>query len=264
VARRTQPHSTKRMKAIKNRATPAPSLDVVEIASAPRPRDLRPASDIFVDVLVSLKSVLTPEQFQVLEHELSAFSEEYRHEHYTACALRVGRTIEHVVYALARSWGVDVNRTTLKVLSGLHNSFEQLSKTVIAYAASDESAKGKRRKAVQDQFEQVSKSLARLVFDLDLQMPPESTDVPVNVESILRDIKKQFVRRKKVLEAVDAIIKTDLLRKILDIRNDAAHASTSGARRELSRIEIDAAVELLRTALFLFGNVAFAVAEKGG
>jgi hypothetical protein len=150
------------------------------------------------------------------------------------------------------------------VLSGLHNSFEQLSKTVIAYAASDEGAKGKRRKAVQDQFEQVSKSLARLVFDLDLQMPPKSTDVPVNVESILRDIKKQFVRRKKVLETVDAIIKTDLLRKILDIRNDAAHASTSGAHRELSRIEIDAAVELLRTALFLFGNVAFAVAEKDG
>jgi hypothetical protein len=260
----TQPHSTKRIKAMKTRAAPAPSLDVVEMASAPRPRDLRPASDIFVDVLVSLKSVLTPEQFLVLEHELSAFSEEYRHEHYTACALRIGRTIEHVVYALARSWGVDVNRTTLKVLSGLHNSFEQLSKTVIAYVASDESAKGKRRKAVQDQFEQVSQSLTRLVFDLDLQMPPESTDVPVNVESILRDIKKQFVRRKKVLETVDAIIKTDLLRKILDIRNDAAHASTSGVRRELSRNEIDAAVELLRTALFLFGNVAFAVAEKDG
>lgn len=260
----TQPHSTKRIIAMKTRAAPGPSLDVVEMASAPRPRDLRPASDIFVDVLVSLKSVLTPEQFQVLEHELSAFFEEYRHEHYTACALRIGRTIEHVVYALARSWGVDVNRTTLKVLSGLHNSFEQLSKTVIAYAASDESAKGKRRKAVQDQFEQVSQSLARLVFDLDLQMPPESTDVPINVELILRDIKKQFVRRKKVLETVDAIIKTDLLRKILDIRNDAAHASTSGVRRELNRSEIDAAVELLRTALFLFGNVAFAVAEKDG
>jgi hypothetical protein len=72
-AAHTQPHSTKRMKATKTRAAPAPSFDVVEMASAQRPRDLRPASDIFVDVLVSLKSVLTPEQFQVLEHELSAF-----------------------------------------------------------------------------------------------------------------------------------------------------------------------------------------------
>jgi hypothetical protein len=89
----------------------------------------RLASDIFADVLASLKSVLNPDQFQVLEHELSAFSEEYRHEHYTACALRIGRTIEHVVYALARSWGVNVNRATLQVLSGLDNSFEQLSNT---------------------------------------------------------------------------------------------------------------------------------------
>ena len=70
------------------------------------------------------------------------------------------------------------------------------------------------------------------------------------------------VRREKVLNTVDSIIKEDICRKILDVRNDAAHASTTGARRELSRKEIDAAVEHLRTVLFLFGNVAFAVAEK--
>lgn len=95
-------------------------------------------------------------------------------------------------------------------------------------------------------------------------MHPESTNVPVNVELILRDIRKQFAPRNRVRQTVDAIINEDILRKILDIRNDAAHASTSGARRELNKSDIDAAVELLRTALFLFGNVAFAVAEKDG
>lgn len=150
------------------------------------------------------------------------------------------------------------------MLSGLNNSFEQLSKTVIAYATSDENLKARRKKAVQEQFEQVSNKLVRLVFDLDSHMRPESTDVPVNVESILRDIKKQFAPRQKVLKTVDAIIKEDILRKLLDVRNDAAHASTTGARRELNKNEIDAAIELLRTALFLFGNIAFAVAEKDG
>jgi hypothetical protein len=91
---------------------------------------------------------------------------------------------------------------------------------------------------------------------------PENTDVPLNVESIVRDIRKQFGRRNKVLNAVNAIINEGILRKILDVRNDAAHASTSGVRRELSKEEIDAALELLRTALFLFSNVAFAVADK--
>jgi hypothetical protein len=88
----------------------------------------------------------------------------------------------------------------------------------------------------------------------------EAASVPVNVEAILRDIRKQFSSRKRVFDAVNAIINESLLRKILDVRNDAAHASTNGVRRELNRDEIDAAV--LRTALFLFGNVAFAVAEK--
>ena len=61
----------------------------------------------------------------ILKHELNSFSEEYRHELHIL-RIAIGR-IEHVVYALARSWGVDVNRTTLKVLSGLDSSFEQLS-----------------------------------------------------------------------------------------------------------------------------------------
>lgn len=80
-------------------------------------------SRLFDDVLISLKSILSPEQFEILETELSAFSEEYRHEHYTACALRIGRTLEHVIYALARDWGVKINRTTLQVLSDLGKQF---------------------------------------------------------------------------------------------------------------------------------------------
>jgi hypothetical protein len=87
--------------------------------------------DVFVDVLISLKSVLDPEQFRLLSHELSAFSEEYRHAHYTACGLRVGRTLEHVVYALARAWGVNVNRTTLEVISGLDESVERLKQFAV-------------------------------------------------------------------------------------------------------------------------------------
>ncbi len=54
-----------------------PMGDLME--SALPPSDLTLASDIFADVLVSLESVLSPDQFEVLEHELSAFSEEYRH-----------------------------------------------------------------------------------------------------------------------------------------------------------------------------------------
>jgi hypothetical protein len=65
-----------------------------------------------------------------------------------------------------------------------------------------------------------------------------------------------------VRNAVNAIINSEITRKILESRNAAAHASTNGARRELTRNDIDNSVELLRSALMLFTNVAFAVAEK--
>ena len=224
--------------------------------------DFEHPSDIFFDVLISLKSVLAPDKFEVLEQELAAFSEEYRHEHYTACGLRIGRTLEHVVYALACAWGVNVNRTTLRVLSNLDQSYSQLSEAVIAYATTDELQKGKRKQTVQERLVDFQKKFYSAQFDIHSDLRPESSDVAVNVESIIRDVRKQYSRRGKVLKAVETIIETQLLRRILNVRNNAAHASTNGLRRELTKDEIDAAVELLRSALLQFGNVAFAIAQK--
>ena len=217
--------------------------------------------DIFGDVLVSLESVLSAEQFLVLKAELSAFDEEYDNEHYTACALRIGRTLEHVVYALAVAWGVQVNRTTLKLLSNLEGSFAQLSEAVITYATAIDRERPNRKRQVEKQFEQVNTNLTKILLELDA-LTPTSTDVPLNVESIIRDIRKQFTRVTKVRTGLDYIIDKQILRRILEARNNAAHASTNGERRELKKSEVDTTVELLRTALFWFGNVAFAMAEK--
>jgi hypothetical protein len=172
----------------------------------------------------------------------------------------LGRTLEHVVHALARAWGVNVNRTTLQVLSDLSNAFDQLSRTVVEYAGSEENEKSRLKTKIQDRCQLVSNKLLTLVFDLD-NMELEESDVPVNV-SLVRDIKRRFVARERVRRAVDEVVQADLIRKILHIRNTAAHAHVSGARRELSWNEVDEAVELLRTALFRLSNVAFTLAER--
>jgi hypothetical protein len=217
--------------------------------------------DVFTDVLISLKSVLNSEQFELLSSELSAFSEEYRHSHYTACGLRVGRTLEHVVYALARAWNVNVNRTTLRVLASLDTAVEQLKQLSVYYAGSEGDEKLRMKHNVQECCHEVSTRLINLIFDLD-SAQTQNTNVPVNVEAIVRDIRRQFAAREKVRRAVDAIIKANTIRQILELRNSAAHADTTGVRRELKRAEVDQAVELLRAALFMLSNVAFAVAEK--
>ena len=217
--------------------------------------------DVFFDVLISLNSVLNPDEFDVLKGELEAFSEEYRHRHYTACGLRIGRTLEYVVYALARAWGVNVNRTSYRFC----RASMVLSTSCPRPSLITRHRKANKKSQSRTRFrnsENVSRRLWKLVFELDSDLRPENTEVPINVESILRDIKKQFRRRAKVLNAINAVIESQITRKILESRNAAAHGSTSGMRRELTRSDIDNSVELLRTALMLFTNVAFAVAEK--
>jgi hypothetical protein len=61
---------------------------------------------------------------------------------------------------------------------------------------------------------------------------------------------------------LDFVIKEQILRRILETGNSAAHASTDGERRELKKSDADCTVELLRRAIFLFVNIAFAIAEK--
>jgi hypothetical protein len=216
----------------------------------------------FFDILVSFRAVIPRDKFELLEDELRAFSEEYNHGHYTSCGLRIGRTIEHIVYALALAWHVQVNRTTLHVLSDLQNSFEQLSATLITYASAPEPERPKVRKNVQDHCSMVSRKLFDLAFRMDAGMEVVATNVPINVEAILRDIKKQFSAHPNVRRSIDAIESGKIVRGILDFRNNAAHADTGGVRRELSEEDVQKGIELLRTALFLLSNVAFAVADR--
>jgi hypothetical protein len=114
---------------------------------------------------------------------------------------------------------------------------------------------------VKERYNDVSNKLSSLLFDLD-SAQPANTDAPINVEAIVRDIRRQFAAREKVRRAVDSIIKANTVRQILQLRNSAAHADTSGVQRELKRNEVDQALELLRATLFMLSNVAFAVAEK--
>jgi hypothetical protein len=56
-----------------------------------------------LDVLVYLSAIRTFQIEPIFSMRFNGsadrlVSEEYRHEHYTACALRIGRTLEHVVY----------------------------------------------------------------------------------------------------------------------------------------------------------------------
>ena len=78
----------------------------------------------------------------------------------------------------------------------------------------------------------------------------------VNIKSILRDIKKKFGRYTEIREELDKLINEDLIDNLLDKRNRAAHADTSGRRIEFDRSELENMVSGLRTVLFHLVNIA--------
>ena len=135
----------------------------------------------FIDVLVSFRSIIPDEKFRVLEAELNSFAEEYHHGHYTSCGLRIGRTLEHIVYALALSWNVRVNRVTLHILADLESSFDRLSSTLIAHASASEDDKLRSRKSVQDHCGEISRKLFDLASKIENQMDVVTTNVPINM-----------------------------------------------------------------------------------
>jgi len=69
-----------------------------------------------------------------LRTEPQEFVREYTSGHYTTAVLCVGRALEFVIYTLAKSWGVHVNKRTIKLLDDLESNFKSLCTVVIDYA----------------------------------------------------------------------------------------------------------------------------------
>ena len=96
---------------------------------------LRPLEGLsqFGDVLVSLRPLMTAEHFNLVLEEVQEFNEEFDSKHYTSATLRVGRTLEYVVYILAQSWEVKIDNASFKRLSALQGAMDQLKKHFIQY-----------------------------------------------------------------------------------------------------------------------------------
>ena len=93
-------------------------------------------------------------------------------------------------------------------------------------------------------------------FEIDTKESPIDSDAPVNVQTLLRDIKKKYIKSDDIRSEIDLIIKENYLNRILKIRNAAAHARTSLENKEIDKSEIDEMVDNLRSFLFRLVNVA--------
>ncbi len=210
----------------------------------------------FEDILVSFRPLMEKDQFDVMLNEIMEFNSEYESAHYSSAALCIGRTLEFVVYTLAQSWNIKVDKLTVKIIEDLKNSFDQVSAHLINYVHSEEPDKKDKRKMVFKKCEEHSRKVIGLLSQLDEKHDLTNTDVPINIQSILRDVKSQYSRIQEVREELDELINGKLLTSLMKLRNKAAHADTSGIPKKFNKIEMDGMAADLRRVLFQLSNIS--------
>lgn len=209
------------------------------------------------DALVStFNDVLPANEYLVLKHEVDYLLAEFREHHFTSCALRAGRCLEYVVYSLATGWGVPVDERTLLAISQLRDGADQLSDAVVKYCGlrGTPSARSART-ALADQITRIHAHLNTLMLSLDEDPPRVETPTPRNTGALLRAIRRQFARSPAARKELDELMSCAEMKRINTCRNDAAHASTTGAIREVERGVIDKLLDDLSHVLLRLSNV---------
>ena len=211
---------------------------------------------ILNDLLISLRPIMSIEQFQTLKDEIAAVHAELGTNHFTAGALRVGRTLEFVVYTIATSWGVSVDRSTVKLIEDLRNSVKEFETVLFDYLESEDGVKKNFKKKVKKSSDNLISKINSIGYEMDEEHSLEETNVPINIQAILSSAKKKFGKDKNIREEFDHLKRDGLVKKILDYRNIAAHADTSGERREVSKKDLEEAIQVLGKVLFRLMNIS--------
>jgi hypothetical protein len=218
---------------------------------------------------MNLDPLFLAEGRAVLEHEISHLRNEIGHGHFTAAALRVGRSLEFIIYEACRSWGVEVRKPILVGLTKLDNRKDELASKLIAYANSDTDIGGddavRVKNAVVDAANKLQSTVLEIIFDVDMSTATDKhKEQPTrNLQALINDIAKTYRHLDEVgaaKEQIDAPVK-----QLLKLRNAAAHASTDGAAREVSREELREMLEYLNSALLGLSRCGTAIlASRSG
>ena len=220
-----------------------------------------PTSKTTRALLYALRCLLPPERYVVFQHELKQLETEFREGHFTACALRVGRSLEIIMYGAARAWGVRLDDPMFSLIEDLQMRLQLLNSAIIDYRSADNQVRTEKKAALQKLGAEFAGRLNSIGFLLDDESLQVNSSPPRNIEAILRDIRKTHGRVQVVRDEIKAVIDSGLIRAILDVRNDAAHSNLDGDAREVSEetvMKMLENVQLLVHKLSIIGEVIVA------
>ena len=214
----------------------------------------------------SFSNFLNPDEFQNLELELNAFGREYISEHYAACATRIGRTIEFVVYCLSNAWNVTTNKQSIELVEKAQGALDQVrsSYTRLANTPPDE-RKEIEFKAKRDIIT-LSERISDLSFNIRDNLNISEVDFPPEPSAILKSVEREYGKgssthndtiRKNVKELTDS--DNSPFRIISNYRNRAAHADWTGKYRETTKSEVDEMIEHVKYVIFRLVTIGEAI-----
>ena len=221
----------------------------------------------FGDVLISLRDILNTKSFKLLASEFYAFGEEYDHKHWTACALRLGRMNECLIYSIANYADVKIENTEFEFKTSAVAQARNLMDDVQKYLA-NETSQSVLFEKIDKTCDDYIKSLNKLIKKIKTTFPNKHTEGPGALPTDAKVLEKIY-RKYKDLDAVrtqylfitdkDPNNNISILKKLKDFRNLAAHANAYGHVYEISKSDVDEHRPILRLLLHYLTNIAFAI-----
>lgn len=212
---------------------------------------------MFKDVLPIFKDSLGPDKYALLEKEVLDFEEEYQSNHYTTAALRIGRTLEFIVYTLVKSWGIKTSVTSTVRLDKLDSSYKNFREKLITFYSEDHSNNEELKKAknsLSKAISHVRTPLDEILIYLDMD-EVYSTEKPINIRALLNHVRKEKIRLKDVCKAIEDLNNSKLIDKTYDARNQAAHANHAGLKKDFNKEDVKLMAEDLKEILFKLSNI---------
>jgi len=221
------------------------------------------------DVFSSFRNFLSEVEYQNLELEITGFVSEYESEHYTACATRIGRTIEFVLYCLSDAWGVTVNKQSIELVDKAQVALDQLKMSYIRLAnASEDQPKSVFLTQVQNDIRELNGRIEDLTFNMHLDLTTQDIDSPPEPNAILRSIAREYGKgattyNKTVRGEIRALAgsKDSPIRLMYNLRNKASHADWAGKYRDVTKSEVDDMIKQIRIIILKLVNIGEAITQ---
>jgi hypothetical protein len=161
-----------------------------------------------------------------IARELNAAIELAEAKLYTEAGLRIGRCLEATLYALARENSVELQDRILPSLKPTKDKIRQAEVEILRTSGSDEI------RQLDDALKLLENAISELSRSDHARVGVFSNE-PRKPNSLLRDLIRTLKQNKKTEPASKLKQFNDLLGRLTEMRNNAAHAALDGSLREI-------------------------------